>query len=135
MPTYESETSPFPLPSSSGETNPPTSTVIFAPLAEYKLRQDFAAPQLVLTFHTELAKTHGIVLLRGELTPTGTHDAEGKAKYWLTQDDAQLLAMNLQRFYLWQGKGTDERQQLLTAFHERPAEFNWEDLLKHAQPI
>jgi ATP synthase mitochondrial F1 complex assembly factor 1 len=136
VPTYESETSPFPLPSSAaGESNPPTSTVLYAPLAEYKMRQAFATPHLLLTFHTELARTHGIVLLRGELTPTGSGDAEGNARYWLSQEDAQLLALGLQKFYLWQGEGAGAREELLKAFHERPADFKWGDLLQHAQPV
>jgi ATP synthase F1 complex assembly factor 1 len=137
VPTHESETALFPTSVSTwtGPPNPPSSTVIYAPLGEYKLRQEFAAPHLVLTFYTELARTHGIVLLRGELTPTGTLDVEGNTKYWLSQADAQILTMGLQRFYLWQGKDSDAREKLLTAFHERPAEFKWEDLLQYAKPI
>ena len=49
----------------------------------------------------------------------------------LNQQDAQLLAMGTQKFYLWQdeqGAGA----MLLKAFHENPSEFKWEDLLKHA---
>jgi ATP synthase F1 complex assembly factor 1 len=51
----------------------------------------------------------------------------------LSQDDAQLLAMEVQKFYLWgtEGKGR-EAERLLKVFHERPEEFQWEELLKHA---
>jgi ATP synthase F1 complex assembly factor 1 len=134
VPTHESATSPFPLAPPPGAPNPAAASVLFAPLAAYKLQQDFAAPQLVLAFHTELARTHGVVLLRGELTPTGSAAADGAARYWLSQADAQLLALGLQKFYLWQGDGADARQRLLEAFHERPADFNWEELLHHAKP-
>ena len=53
------------------EAEPPlprTATVIFTPLGEYKLRQTYAAPHLALTFYPDLSHTHGLVLLRGELT-------------------------------------------------------------------
>ncbi|TFK57548.1 ATP11-domain-containing protein, partial [Heliocybe sulcata] len=124
------------------EGNPQISTVLFTPLQEYKLRQAFATPYLVLTHYTDLAKTHGVVLLRGEITPSaaapvpsGAGQEEGK--FLLSQADAQALAMLLQRFYLWNaGEGVmkqkaKEREELLKGFHESPAEFEWKDLLKH----
>ncbi|TFK93020.1 ATP11-domain-containing protein [Polyporus arcularius HHB13444] len=115
-------------------SNPQTSTILFTPLQEYKLRQSFATPYLVLTHYTDLVKTHGLVLLRGEITPSGASAGVGVgedgARFMLSQQDAQLLAIHLQRFYLWH-EGSDERAALLKAFHERPSEFKWEDLLKH----
>jgi ATP synthase F1 complex assembly factor 1 len=137
VPTLESETAPFVLPPATPPTgqNPPAATVIYTPLGEYKLRQEFAAPQLALTFYTELAHTHGVVLLRGELTATASPGADGSARYWLSQADAQLLTVALQKFYLWQGEGADGREQLLRAFHEHPADFQWEALLAHAKPV
>lgn len=115
-------------------SNPQTSTILFTPLQEYKLRQSFATPYLVLTHYTDLVKTHGLVLLRGEITPSGASAGVGvgedSARFMLSQQDAQLLAIHLQRFYLW-NEGSDERAALLQAFHERPSEFKWEDLLKH----
>ncbi|KAI0757387.1 ATP11 protein-domain-containing protein [Daedaleopsis nitida] len=119
-----------PTPSSS----PQTSTILFTPLQEYKLRQSFATPYLVLTQYTDLVKTHGLVLLRGEITPSGgaTGVGAGKdgARFLLSQQDAQLLAVHVQRFYLW-SEGSEERAALLKAFHEKPADFKWEELLKH----
>jgi ATP synthase F1 complex assembly factor 1 len=140
VPTFESVTSPFPTPAPAGPPNPPVATVLFTPLVEYKLHQSFATPHLVLTFHTELAQTHGIVLLRGELTPTaagggGGDDGVGM-RYHLSQADAQLLALGLQKFYLWNdGEGTKKREALLRTFHEQPAEFKWEELLEHTQSL
>ncbi|KAI0259324.1 ATP11 protein-domain-containing protein [Gloeopeniophorella convolvens] len=108
--------------------NPRTTTAIFAPLLEYKLRQTFATPYLALTFYPELAASHGVVLLRGEITPAG--QGAGTGDYLLSQQDAQILALGLQRFYL--RGASEEREKLLSAFHERPADFKWEELLKHA---
>ncbi|KAI0735572.1 ATP11-domain-containing protein [Earliella scabrosa] len=115
-------------------SSPQTSTILFTPLQEYKLRQSFATPYLVLTHYTDLVKSHGLVLLRGEITPSGASSGVGasddNARYMLSQQDAQLLAIHVQRFYLW-NEGSEDRAALLKAFHERPPEFQWEELLKH----
>lgn len=111
--------------------NPQTSTVLFTPLQEYKLRNSFATPYIVLTHYTDLARSHGIVLLRGEITPSSGTATEGDGRYMLNQRDAQLLAMGTQKFYLWQDE-QGEGATLLKTFHNNPSEFNWEDLLKHA---
>jgi ATP synthase F1 complex assembly factor 1 len=119
-------------------SNPQTSTVFLTPLQEYKSRTTFATPYLILTFYTDLASSHGLVLFRGEITPTAASAQNNtKSDFLLSQQDAQLLAMHLQRFYLWGGEeeGAKERYGLLEAFHNTPEEFKWEDLLKHAEPI
>jgi len=108
--------------------NPRSSTAIFTPLVEYKLRQTFATPYLVLTLYPDLAHTHGLVLLRGEITPSAAKESSA-GDYLLGQQDAQPLAHGLQRFYLW--GSSEEREKLLADFHERPGEFEWEKLLKH----
>lgn len=115
----------LPAPESGG---PPASTVLFTPLAEYKLRQEFAQPLLVMTHYPDLAKDTSLVLMRGEITdvagaraaPTGVAAAmaarargasveeqarlsaplQTDAKF--TVANAGLLASMLQRFYLSQ---------------------------------
>lgn len=112
--------------------NPQTSTVLFTPLQEYKIRTSFATPYLVLTHYTDLANSHGLVLLRGEITPSAAADVQaldGDGRFLLSQQDAQLLAMAVQKYYLW-GEGEDERAELLRRFYEQPEDFKWEDLLK-----
>lgn len=56
----------------------------------------------------------------------------------LSQQDAQLLALGLQRFFLTEEAGENtrrkERAELLRIFNESPADFNWQELLKHADP-
>jgi ATP synthase F1 complex assembly factor 1 len=121
-----------------GSRNPRTSTVLFAPLHEYKQRDTFTTPHLVLTHYTDLARTHGVVLLRGEITPSNDNDT-AKARYLMSQQDAQMLAMGVQRFYLW-GQGTNvgsesEEERLLKTFHEKPEQFDWKELLKYSMQI
>jgi len=126
---------------SAGVSNPPISTVLYAPLQEYKVRQTFATPYLVLTMYTDLAASHGIVLLRGEITPSTTAGQGSSDRYMMSQEDAQLLTIALQRFYLWSEEGSVEGEEfgtedkkLLIAFHNKPDEFKWQDLLKFANP-
>lgn len=130
-PEVDISNDPFNLPKPS--TNPHTSTVLFTPLQEYKVRNSFATPYLVLTHYTDLANSHGLVLLRGEITPSAanTELSQGDGRYLLGQQDAQLLAMAVQRFYLW-NEGKNERGELLRRFHEQPEGFKWEDLMKQA---
>lgn len=133
------EPDPFvPQSSSESSSNPPTSTILFTPLQEFKLRNSYATPYLVLTHYTDLAKTHGIVLLRGEITPGSGNDG----RYLLSQEDAQILSMGVQKFYLWSGsssKGSSDSssssstgETILKKFHEKPTEFDWQEMLQYS---
>lgn len=133
---------PFVRPTSgvhSADANPKTSTILFTPLQEYKQRATFATPYLVMTHYTDLAQSHGVVLLRGEITPASAGAGSGvDGRYMLGQEDAQLLSMAVQKFYLWNGKDKDqerEGERLLRCFHETPENFKWEELLKHSSLI
>jgi len=147
-PPTPSVTSPNPSePVTSGRSSdlPELSTVLFTPLQEYKLRTSFATPYLVLTFYTDLVQSHGIVLLRGEITPSSTLAAAPSEKdtperFFLSQVDAQLLAMGLQKFYLWgegrkDGENDSTPEALLKQFHETPEKFSWQDLLTSSNAI
>lgn len=135
------------------------STVLFTPLAEYKLRQEYAQPVLILTHYTDLALSKGIVLLRGEVT--GADEAAAavtgiaaaaiasqagetskdklenlkkplQSQGKITPQDAQLLTVTLQRFYMPKLEdaktsklaGEQERQELLDAFHRNHDKFD-----------
>jgi ATP synthase F1 complex assembly factor 1 len=124
---------PFVVPTSSA-SNPQTSVILFTPLQEYKLRNSFATPYLILTMYTDLAETHGIILLRGELTPSTASGSTSAHGYMLSQADAQMLAMTLQKFYLWNENGSD-LEKLLHTFHKNPQDFKWQDLLKISKTI
>ena len=92
--------------------------------------------------YTDLATSHGIVLLRGEITPSTTAGQGSPSdRYMITQEDAQLLTIGLQRFYLWNEEGSageeelgTEGRELLIAFHKKPDKFEWQDLLKFTNP-
>ncbi|BGP25354.1 ATP synthase mitochondrial F1 complex assembly factor 1 [Rhodotorula toruloides] len=117
------EWSLLPQPAGVNEPVPPPSTVLFTPLAEYKARQEFAQPYLILTHYTDLASSHNVVLMRGEISPNVA----------LNSTDAQVLAVRMQLFYNDTGKGGDieqARRELLRTFHEAPEEFNVEALVK-----
>jgi ATP synthase F1 complex assembly factor 1 len=145
-PPFTMDLEQFSRPPSDTTALPQMATVLFTPLQEYKLRQSFATPYLILTFYPDFAQTHGLVLLRGEITPsttaaaaTPTQDTQ-TPRFLLSQVDAQLLAMGVQKFYLWgdasegESQGGDRRaEKLLRQFHENPEEFSWQDLLKHAR--
>lgn len=122
-------TSSTPLPPSTH----PISTVLFTSLIEYQRHQAYAPPYFVLTFYTHFAASHGIVLLRGEITPRSRAaeavTAGADEKYMLSQTDAQLLAMGLQRFYLPRVGEDGTESTLLQTFNERPGDFKWEDLV------
>ncbi|KAK0542987.1 hypothetical protein OC846_006335 [Tilletia horrida] len=108
---------------------PNPSTVLFTSLAEYKLRQEFAQPGLVLTHYTDLANSHGIVLMRGEISGRGA----AKTGH-LADAEAQRLCVNLQRFYLpnMDEAGGQERAELLRIFHEKPGSFDVQRLINAA---
>ncbi|KWU44469.1 ATP11-domain-containing protein, partial [Rhodotorula sp. JG-1b] len=116
------EWSLLPQPSAT-EPVPPPSTVLFTPLAEYKARQEFSQPYLILTHYTDLAASHNVVLMRGEIS----------ANVALNSTDAQMLAIRMQMFYNDTGKGGDlerQRRELLRSFHETPEQFDVDALIK-----
>ena len=121
---------PASLPSS---TSPPAATM-FTSLAEYKLRQEFAQMSLVLTYYTDLIQSKGLVLMRGDITERQVPESD-EVKQVLSQKEAQLLALCMQRFYNvdWnqpaQGQEAD-RRELLQSFHKNPQGFNLEKLLE-----
>ena len=122
----------------SADANPKRSTILFTPLQEYKIRASFATPYFVITHYTDLAQSHGVVLLRGEITPASAGGGNGvDGRYMLSQEDAQLLSIAVQKFYLWDGRGEDQErgEKLLQCFHETPGRFKWEELLKHSTSL
>lgn len=125
------------IPSAAALGAPPSSTTLFTPLAEYKLKQDFSQPVLILTFYTDLCQSNGLVLMRGEVT--GLNEKTGKGGR-IDQAQAQLLALTLQRFYLPSSSTppTDAEgdqsacAKLLHDFHKKPEEFDVEELVNVA---
>ncbi|KAK4048232.1 hypothetical protein OIV83_004937 [Microbotryomycetes sp. JL201] len=115
----------LPQPPNVTEAVPSPSTVLFTPLAEYKARQQFSQPYLILTHYTDLAASHNVVLMRGDVTDNVALD----------QLQAQMLAVRMQLFYN-NIQSTDvemQRQELLKTFHEQPDQFDLEKLIKVAE--
>lgn len=106
--------------------HPHTTTLLFTTLAEFKLRGEFAAPHTTVTFHAELAESHGLVLGQGEVM-------ENKG---VSIDDARWLVMCMQKFYV--GVGGDEgegRKELLRLFTSGDQGFRVERLLEEAEKL
>ena len=131
-------------PSSDGTSKPlsPTSSIIFTPLEEFKKSGEWAQPFLVLTHYPEMAQTHNLVLVRGEISPssvTGPSGSEDNPGYLLSQQQAQLLVLALQKFYCTETavpgetetgkKERLQRAEALKNFREKPQEWDWQGLV------
>lgn len=110
--------------SSNRAPNPPKSVLLFTPLAEYKLHNSYATSHLTLTNYTDLVQSHGIVLMRGDITPNESNPSKLRMKIM----DAQILALAMQKFYL--ERGSERGLEVLARFHEKPEEFRWEELIQ-----
>ncbi|KAF2684827.1 ATP11-domain-containing protein [Lentithecium fluviatile CBS 122367] len=104
--------------------HPHTTTLLFTTLAEFKLRGEFASPHTTVTFHSELERSHGLVLGQGTVV-------ENKG---VSVDDARWLVMCMQKFYVVneEGKG---RGELLEMFTRGDGGFRVERLLEEAEKI
>ncbi|WVF65430.1 hypothetical protein IAT40_000157 [Kwoniella sp. CBS 6097] len=124
---------------------PLTTSIIFTPLEEFKRNGEWAQPYLVLTHYPELSNTHSLVLMRGEISPaaaTGPIGSNDNPGFLLSQAQAQLLALALQRFYCTglevPGEGEKGRKErldradALRGFRENPAGWDWLKLVDMA---
>ena len=148
----------------------PASSVMFTSLEEYKQKGEWARPFLVLTHYPDLhnnpignpppvappspsstitidphapAQNHPLVLMRGEISPSSTKsplNALPSADLSLTQSEAQLLALGLQRFYCstldvpGEGdKGKNERKEREACLRGFGGDgWGWEGLVRMA---
>lgn len=136
------------LPPSPEDTPAPlplTSSTIFTPLEEFKKHGEWAQPYLVMTHYPELSQTHDLVLMRGEITAAaagGVPSSNENPGFLLSQQQAQLLVLALQRFYCTgvevrneSEKGKVERlqrAQALIDFREKPEQWDWKGLIDMA---
>ncbi len=131
-----------PSPEASPTPLPLTSSVIFTPLEEFKKAGEWAQPQLVLTHYPELAQSHDLVLMRGEITAATAAGPAGSLAnpgFLLSQPQAQLLALALQRFYCADiaprnesakdAEDRGKRKSALRGFSESPGEWDWSGLV------
>jgi ATP synthase F1 complex assembly factor 1 len=134
-----------PSPDANPEPLPPLTSVIFTPLEEFKTAGEWASPHLVLTHYPDLAHTHNTVLMRGEISAASAGGPPGSLSnpgYLLSQQQAQLLALALQRFYCAgivplgeseQGRlDREKRAEALRGLREKPGEWDWRGLVDMA---
>jgi len=93
-------------------------------LAEYKLHNEYAKPHTTLMFHQELVDETGLVLMNGQLEKDSL----------MTLDEAQLLVLNVQRFYggLTESLGSARKLALLKAFTSGSEDFDMDKLIEEA---
>ncbi|KAF2109054.1 ATP11 protein-domain-containing protein [Lophiotrema nucula] len=104
--------------------HPKTTTLLFTSLAEFKLRGEYASPHTTITFHSELADSHHLVLGQGTVT-------ENRG---VSVDEARWLVMCMQKFYVV-GEEGQGRGQLLEMFTRGDGGFEVERLLEEAEKI
>ncbi|KAI8936128.1 hypothetical protein NX059_007627 [Plenodomus lindquistii] len=102
-----------------------TTTLLFTTLAEFKLRGEFASPHTTITFHQELAGSHGLVLGQGVVI-------EGRG---VSVDDARWLVMCMQKFYVQLSGEGGKRGELLNMFTRGDSGFRVETLIDEAEKI
>ena len=98
----------FHPPTSPSALNTHTSTVLFTHLAAYKLHGTYAQPHTTLTHHLDLADSHKLVLLHGQVVPDRG----------VSVDEGRWLVMCLQRFYDFEVQGGEKKGKLLKSFSE-----------------
>lgn len=103
---------------------PDTTHCMLTSLAEYKLHKEYAKPHTTLMFHQELVDDIGAVLMNGQVEKDAA----------LSLDEAQLLVLNVQRFYggLTESPGSQRKLALLRAFTSGDAEFDMSKLIEEA---
>ncbi|SCU98729.1 LAFA_0G19834g1_1 [Lachancea sp. 'fantastica'] len=107
---------------------PNTVHCIMTSLADYKLHKEYAKPHTTFQFHTELAQDKQIVLMNGHVEKDVN----------VSLQDAQLLLLNVQRFYGAMGEETIPsklRLQLLRDFASGSTNFSVEKLISLAQSM
>lgn len=103
---------------------PHTTHCMLTSLAEYKLHKEYAKPHTTLMFHQELVSDSGIVLMNGRVEDDVP----------LTMDEAQLLLLNVQRFYggMANADSSQRKLKMLRAFTLGDSSFDMDKLIEEA---
>lgn len=103
---------------------PHTTHCMLTSLAEYKLHKEYAKPHTTLMFHQELVSNSGIVLMNGRVEDDVP----------LTMDEAQLLLLNVQRFYggMANADSSQRKLKMLRAFTLGDSSFSMDKLIEEA---
>lgn len=106
---------------------PKTTHCMLTTVAEFKLHKEYAKPHTTLMFHQDLSGTNDVVLMNGQVEKESS----------LTMDEAQLLVLNVQRFYggTENTKANEKRLELLRDFTRGKDDFNMDELIAEAASI
>lgn len=107
---------------------PNTTHCMLTTLMEYKLHKEYARPHTTITFHHELSEDKGVVLMDG-------HVDEDSA---MSMADAQILLLNIQRFYGAFQTGSEvetSRLRLLEAFNTGSSFFSMDECISLSQTM
>ncbi|RDW94010.1 ATP11 family protein [Aspergillus mulundensis] len=106
--------------------NSHTSTVIFTPLAAYKLHGAYAQPHTTITHHLDLADEKGLVLMHGQVMPDSG----------VSTTEATWLVSCVQRFYDFGGQASGRKGELLRMFTQGDVQnFKIEELMAEAEKL
>ncbi|KAL4874639.1 ATP11 protein-domain-containing protein [Aspergillus karnatakaensis] len=106
--------------------NTHTSTIIFTPLAAYKLHGSFAQPHTTITHHLDLAEEKGLVLMHGQVMPDSG----------VSTTEATWLVSCVQRFYDFGGQASGRKGELLRMFTRGDVQnFKIEELMTEAEKL
>lgn len=102
---------------------PNTTHCMLTTLAEYQLHKEYAKPHTTLAFHQELIDLKEVVLMNGQV----------EKDVALSMDEAQLLVLNVQRFYGGlDSESTKRKVALLRAFSAGDSSFSIDRLIEEA---
>lgn len=103
---------------------PQTTHCMLTSLAEYKLHKEYSKPHTTLMFHQELVPDTGLVLMNGQVEDDVP----------LSMDEAQLLLLNVQRFYggMPESDGSQRKLKMLRAFTLGDVSFSMDQLIEEA---
>lgn len=107
---------------------PNTVHCIMTSLAEFKLHNEYSKPHTIFQFHSEMAADKKIILMNGQVEPDTN----------ISLQDAQLLLLNVQRFWGAMGEETPVAQQrvkLLRDFTKGSPDFSVDALISLAQSM
>lgn len=103
---------------------PKTTHCMLTTVAEYKLHKEYAKPHTTLMFHQELIGSNGVILMNGQVEKESS----------LTMDEAQLLVLNVQRFYgaIGSPENAAKKLKILQDFTQGNADFDMRKLIDEA---
>lgn len=107
---------------------PNTIHCMLTSLEEFKLHNQYARPHTTLEFFRDLSKEKEVVLMKGTIEPNSN----------IKPHDAQLLLLNIQRFYGALGEESviaKKRIHLLESFTKATPEFNVDSLIELSQSM